>query len=143
MTERQTIHVEQRVAAPPASVFRYLTESSLWSRWQGERAELEAHPGGRFQVTMPDGQTVEGEFVDVQRDARVVITWGWREHPRMPSGTTTVEFDLIPDGTGTLVRLTHRGLPPEDLPIHRAGWDAFLPRLDLATRGFDPGPNPM
>jgi hypothetical protein len=51
-------------------------------------------------------------------------------------------IDLIPEGAGTLVRLIHRGLPPEDLPLHRAGWDAFLPRLDLAARGLDPGPDP-
>jgi uncharacterized protein YndB with AHSA1/START domain len=142
VTDGQLIRVEQRVAAPPASVFRYLTESELWSRWQGEQADLEPRPGGLFRVTMPGGQTVEGEYLEVEPDARVVISWGWREHPRMPPGTTTVEFDLIPDGAGTLLRLTHRGLPPEDLPIHRAGWDAFLPRLDRAARGLDPGPDP-
>jgi uncharacterized protein YndB with AHSA1/START domain len=143
MTDGDVIRLEQRVAAPPASVFRYLTESALWSRWQGRQAQLDPQPGGRFQVTMPDGQTVEGEFVDVQRDSRVVITWGWREHPRMPPGTTIVEFELIPDGAGTLVKLTHRGLPAEDLPIHRLGWEAFLPRLDLVVRGIDAGANPM
>jgi len=60
----------------------------------------------------------------------------------MPPGTTTVEFVLTPDGDGTLVRLTHRGLPPEDVPIHRAGWDVFVPRLVLVATGGDPGPNP-
>jgi uncharacterized protein YndB with AHSA1/START domain len=142
MTDAELIRIEQRIAAPPASVFRYLTESALWSRWQGRHAELDPQPGGMFRVTMGDGQTVEGEYVEVQPDTRVVITWGWREHPRMPRGTTTVEFELIPEGEGTLVRLTHHGLPPEDLPIHRMGWDVFLPRLDLAARGLDPGPSP-
>ena len=142
MTEAELIRIEQRIAAPPASVFRYLTESALWSRWQGRHAELDPQPGGVFRVTMGDGQTVEGEYVEVQPDTRVVITWGWREHPRMPPGTTTVEFELIPEGEGTLVRLTHHGLPPEDLPIHRMGWGVFLPRLDLAARGLDPGPSP-
>ena len=143
MTDSEVILIEQRIAAPPASVFRYLTESALWSRWQGKHADLEPRPGGRFRVTMGDGATVEGEYVEVQRDTRVVITWGWQEHPRMPPGSTTVEFDLIPEGDGTLVRLRHRGLPPEDLPIDRMGWDAFLPRLDKVARGVDPGPDPI
>jgi uncharacterized protein YndB with AHSA1/START domain len=142
VTESDVIHVERRIAAPPASVFRYLTESDLWSRWQGESAELEPTPGGRFQVRMAEGQVVEGVFVAVEPDRRVVVSWGWQQHPRMPPGTSTVEFELVPDGDGTLVRLTHRGLPPEDVPIHRAGWDMFLPRLEIAVGGGDPGPNP-
>ena len=142
MTESVVIHVERRIAAPPAAVFRYLTEADLWARWQGQSAELDPTPGGRFAVRMAEGQIVEGKFVDVEPDRRVVVTWGWQDHPRMPPGTTTVEFELTADGDGTLVRLTHRGLPPEDLPIHRAGWDVFLPRLEIAAGGGDPGPNP-
>jgi hypothetical protein len=30
----------------------------------------------------------------------------------------------------------------DDVPIHRAGWDMFLPRLEIAVGGGDPGPNP-
>ena len=142
MTEADIIRVERRIAAQPAAVFRYLTESDLWARWQGESAELEPTPGGRFIVRMAEGQVVEGEFVTVETDRRVVISWGWLNHPRMPPGASTVEFELTPDGDGTLVRLTHRGIPPEDVPIHRTGWDVFLPRLEIAATGGDPGANP-
>jgi hypothetical protein len=40
-------------------------------------------------------------------------------------------------------RLSPRGIPLEDLPIHRAGWDVFVPRLATAATGGDPGPNPI
>ena len=142
MTESDVIHVERRIAAPPAAVFRYLTQSDLWSRWQGESADLDPTPGGRFKVRMAEGQVVEGTFVAVEPDRRVVLTWGWQEHPRMPPGTTTVEIELRADGDGTLVLLTHRGLPPEDVPIHRQGWDMFLPRLEVVATGGHPGPIP-
>ena len=143
MTDAEIIHVERRIAAPPAAVFRYLTESELWSRWQGASSDLHPTPGGRFQVTMAEGQVVEGRFVTVEPDRRVVVTWGWRDHPRMPPGSSTVEFDLVPDGSGTLLRLTHHGIAPDDVPIHRAGWDVFVPRLAVAATGGDPGPNPV
>jgi uncharacterized protein YndB with AHSA1/START domain len=143
MSAGDVIRVERRVAAPPSAVFRYLTESTLWARWQGESADLDPTPGGRFSVRMSEGQVVEGEFVSVDPDRRVVVTWGWRDHPRMPPGTSTVELELVPDGSGTLVRLTHRGIPTEDVPIHRAGWDVFVPRLAVAATGGDPGPNPV
>lgn len=141
--EPDVIHIERFVAAPPSAVFRYLTESELWARWQGESAELDPRPGGRFQVTMADDQVVEGEFLEVEPDRRVVVSWGWRGHPRMPGGSTRVEVELVPDGAGTLVRLTHHDIPAEDVPIHRAGWDVFVPRLAVAAGGGDPGPNPI
>jgi uncharacterized protein YndB with AHSA1/START domain len=140
--EGETIRVERRIDAPPSAVYRYLTESSLWSRWQGASADLDPVPGGRFEVRMAEDQTVEGTYVAVEPDTRVVITWGWRGHPRMPPGTTTVEFELVEDGSGTIVRLTHRGIPVDDLPLHRQGWAMFLPRLATAVTGGDPGPNP-
>jgi uncharacterized protein YndB with AHSA1/START domain len=137
------IRLERRIEAPPDAVFRYLTESESWSRWQGQSAELEPVPGGRVVIRMAEGQVVEGSYVEIQPGRRVVITWGWVGHPRMPPGTTTVEFDLIADGSGTIVRLTHRGLPAEDLPIHRQGWDVFVPRLAVVSSGGDPGPSPL
>jgi uncharacterized protein YndB with AHSA1/START domain len=141
--EPDAIRVERRIEAPPSAVFRYLTESALWARWQGRTVDLEPRAGGRFVVTMAEDQVVEGTFVEVEPDARVVVTWGWRQHPRMPPGTTRVEFELIPDGQGTILRLTHSGLPAEDIPIHREGWAVFLPRLEAAATGRDPGPNPI
>lgn len=141
--EPETIHVERRIAAPPSAVFRYLTEPDLWARWQGESAELDPRPGGHFRVRMSEGQVVEGAYIALEPDARVVITWGWDGHPRMPPGTTTVEFELVADGPDTIVRLTHRGIPPEDVPLHRQGWEMFLPRLATAVTGGDPGPNPI
>jgi uncharacterized protein YndB with AHSA1/START domain len=142
MSEGDVIRVERRIEASPRAVFRYLTQSALWARWQGETAELEPVPGGRFMVRMGEGQVVEGEYVVVQQDSRLVITWGWQGHPRLRPGGSTVEFDLVPDGSGTIVRLTHRGIPAEDIPIHRTGWDVFLARLAVAAEGGDPGPNP-
>jgi uncharacterized protein YndB with AHSA1/START domain len=138
----EMIRLERRIAAPPSAVFRYLTEPDLWARWQGDTAELDPRPGGRFRVRMAEGQVVEGAYVAVEPDVRVVITWGWDGHPRMLPGTTTVEFELVADGPDTIVRLTHRGIPPEDVPLHRQGWEMFLPRLETAAIGGDPGPNP-
>jgi uncharacterized protein YndB with AHSA1/START domain len=141
--DARSILVERYVAASPGEVFRYLTDSTLWARWQGESADLDPTPGGRFVITMGDGQTAEGQYLAVEPGRRVVVSWGWRGHPRMPPGTSTVEFELIPDGAGTLVRLTHRDLPPEDVEIHADGWAVFVPRLAAAAAGLDPGPNPV
>jgi uncharacterized protein YndB with AHSA1/START domain len=92
---------------------------------------------------MADGSTAEGRFVELVPDQRVVFTWGWRGSPTVPPGSSTVEIELTPDGGGTLLRLTHRGLPAEDRAMHLIGWEHYLPRLAVAVAGGDPGPDAL
>lgn len=134
--------VERRVSAPPETVYSYLTDSERWARWQGEEATIEAQPGGIFRVRMGTGQTARGQFVSLEPDRRVVFTWGWVDLPDLPPGSTTVEIDLIPDGDGTLIRLTHRDLPPDHTELHRMGWNHYTDRLGVVAGGGDPGPDP-
>ena len=70
-----------------------------------------------------------GEFVELEADRRVVFTWGWIDRPEIPPGSTVVSIDLIEDGAGTLLVLTHRELPEDEVAPHRAGWEMHLPRL--------------
>lgn len=138
----EPIVVVQRIAAPPAVVYEYLTDAEKWGRWQGTGASLEARPGGDVVLAMPNGETARGRFMGLVPGRRVSFTWGWNGHPAVPPGSTAVEIDLVPDGDGTLVRLTHSGLPADEVPLHRAGWEHYLPRLALAAAGEDPGTDP-
>lgn len=136
------IVVEKRIEAPPEIVYRYLTESDRWLRWQGVGAEIEANPGGLFAMSMPNGQSARGEFVELVPNQRVVFTWGWIGHPGIPPGSTVVEIDLIADEGGTLLTLTHKDLPPDEIDIHLQGWQHYVPRLAEVAEGGDPGPDP-
>src|SRR5205807_2370403 len=60
-----------------------------------------------------------------------------------PSGQSTVEISLEPDGDGTRLRLTHRDLPADLHSFHGVGWDYALPRLAVVAAGGDPGPDPV
>ena len=61
----------------------------------------------------------------------------------VPSGSSTVEIDFVPDGDETIIRLRHTGLPSAKTGrFHRWGWKAFLPRLQAVIAGNDPGPEP-
>ena len=90
------IVVERHVHAPPHEVYRYLTESAYWARWQGVDATIEATPGGVFRMAMGSGLTARGQFVEFEPDRRVVFTWGWVDHPGVPPGSTSVEIELVP-----------------------------------------------
>lgn len=135
------IIVTRRIAAPPSVVYTYLTNSEKWARWQGVSATIEAIRGGLFSLTMANGTTARGEFVELIPDHRVVFTWGWIDHPGVPPGSSTVEIDLLPEGDGTLLRLTHRGLPSDEVAIHTAGWNHYSSRLAVASEGGEPGPD--
>ena len=141
MTE---IVVEQRIAAPPSTVYRYLTESDKWKLWQGVDAQLDARVGGIFSMLMGNGMNARGQYVELVPNERVVFTWGWVDQPGIPPGSTTVDISLAADGEGTLLVLTHRSVSDEEAPMQRIGWNHYLPRLALAASGgpLDPDEGP-
>ena len=133
------IVVERRIAAPPSVVYRYFTESDLWARWQGIGADVDGDVGGIFRLSMANGMTARGQFVELVPHSRIVFTWGWVDHPGLPPGSSTVEVDLAGDDDGTVLTLTHRDLPADEIELHTAGWNHYIPRLDKAASGGDPG----
>jgi uncharacterized protein YndB with AHSA1/START domain len=142
MSDDGVVRVERHVQAPPSAVFAYLTDSEHWARWQGQDATIDAAPGGLFRMQMGTGETARGQFVEVVPDQKVVFTWGWVDRPGIAPGSTVVEIELLPSADGTLIRLTHRALPPDEAVMHEAGWRHYVARLASAAAGVDPGEDP-
>ena len=140
MTE---VVVTRVIAASPATVFSFFTDVERWASWQGIGGEIDARPGGVFEIRMPGGQVASGRFVEVVPEQRLVFTWGLEgEAPLVPPGSTTVVIELEPDPSGTRLRLTHSALaPPPVAEHHRAGWERYLDRLHIRAEGGDPGPD--
>jgi uncharacterized protein YndB with AHSA1/START domain len=135
--------VERRVSVPPEKVFTYFTDARKWTAWQGTEAELDLRPGGIWRVNVTGDGFASGRIVEVVPNERIVFTWGWEKGPSIEPGSTTVTIELVPEEGGTLIRLTHRGLPPDQIDIHRYGWEHFLPRLAAVAEGRDAGPNDL
>ena len=124
------------IAASPETVFTLLTDPEQYVRWKGKRATLDPRPRGIFDVGFADGGRALGAYVEVVPNRRLVFTWGW-DSPQavVPPGGSTVEIELEPHGTGTRLRLVHRGLPAAERASHALGWDFFLPRLTAIAEG--------
>jgi uncharacterized protein YndB with AHSA1/START domain len=130
------------IDASPEETFPYLTETAKYVLWMGLAAEIEARPGGIFEVDPNGRDVIRGEFIEVSPPHRVVFTWGWKEPGHsVPAGSTTVEVELRPQGNGTLLRLIHRGLRGDRRDKHEAGWQHYLTRLNVVVCGRDPGPD--
>lgn len=124
------VEVERRLSAPPIEVFGFLTDAARYSMWMGRAAELDPRPGGTYRVEMSDDMVALGEYVEVVAPSRIVFTFGWVGSSDIPPGSSTVAISLEPDGDGTLLRLSHGGLPDAaSVSLHREGWELYLGKL--------------
>lgn len=142
MADSVDLVVERRVSVPPEKVFAYFSDADKWMEWQGTEAEIELARGGIWRVNVTGEDFASGRVLEVIPNERVVFTWRWEgDGPPVPPGPSTVAIELVPDGTGTLIRLTHTDLPPDQIDIHRHGWEHYVGRLAAVAEGREPEPN--
>jgi len=141
MTRDEPIRHVVRVDAPIEIVRTFFTDPKRLVEWWPSRATIDARVGGEleFEFDQPDGRTdrAKGTFTELARD-RIVLTWGFERDPDLPPGSSSVEITLVSDGSATVVRLEHRGLPESHRRTHDDGWGYFLGRLSSAVRAFTP-----
>jgi uncharacterized protein YndB with AHSA1/START domain len=140
MTEPLMVRREIHIPAPAASVFAFLTDPDKILRWMGTEATTEVHPGGLYLLKGVSGRTARGAFREVVPVHRLAYSFGWEGIEAVPPGSSLVEIDLIDQDGGTLLRVTHSGLPDAtQRALHNEGWAHYLARLSLAAAGRDPG----
>ena len=141
MTEPLVVHRETQIAAPPATVFAFLTDPERIVSWMGAEATTEMHPGGLYLLKGVNGRaTARGAFREVVPVHRLAYSFGWEGDEEVPPGSSLIEIDLIDRDGGTLLRMTHSGLPnAAKCAAHDKGWAHYLGRLAMAAAGQDPG----
>ena len=142
-TETTTLERTISIAASPETVWEFFVDPEKLTRWKGMKAELDPTAGGLYRCEVIPGHTARGEFVELDPPHRLVFTWGWENESAVPPGTSTIEVVLTPEGNGTSLHFVHRDLPgAEAVESHAQGWDHYLPRLEIAAGGGDPGEDP-
>jgi len=145
MTEPLMVRRETQIAAPPATVFAFLTDPQKIVSWIGIEASTAAHPGGIYLLKgIGDRSRVaRGAFREVVPVHRLAYSFGWDGDDEVPPGSSLIEIDLIDQDGGTLLRMTHSGLPnAQTCANHDKGWAHYLARLSIAATGRDPGVDP-
>ena len=143
----RAIETTVRIAARPATVWRYLVEGQGLARWWGP-AEIDARPGGHLTIRMQAlgaEAVVRGHILEIEPPHRLIFTMGWDPAPNAPAvapDASRVEIVLEADGAGTLLRVRHSGLPDVIDADILQGWKDHLPRLAAAAQqpgGFQDG----
>jgi len=142
-TETTLLERTISIDASPETVWEFLVDPEKLMRWKGINADLETQPGGIFRCEVIPGHIARGEYVEIDKPNKLVFTWGWDGSEDVPPGSSTIEIELASDGDGTSLRFVHRDLPnAEAIASHAHGWDHYLPRLETAAGGGDPGEDP-
>jgi uncharacterized protein YndB with AHSA1/START domain len=143
MNEPLVVRRETQIAAPAATVFAFLTDPEKIISWMGTEATTETYPGGLYLLKGVAGdraRVARGAFREVVPVHRLAYTFGWEGGQEVPPGSSLVEIDLIERDGGTLLRMTHSGLPNEaQCASHNRGWAHYLNRLTIAASGGNPG----
>jgi uncharacterized protein YndB with AHSA1/START domain len=142
-----SITLVRRIKASPAVVFEAFSTAEGLTSWWGPddypviSAEADVRVGGDFRVRFRTTNGLEhvcaGQFLDVVRPERIVMSWQWTfngealEHDNV----SRVEMHLKPIELGTELTLIHAALQDFDSAAsHDGGWRGALDKLE---RSFD------
>jgi uncharacterized protein YndB with AHSA1/START domain len=138
------IETEIRVDAPVERVWTVLTDRTHMAEWFAHGLavrELDLRPGGllllyqeRHEATLP------ARIVTVDPPRTFAYRWAmaYPGHEPTEDNATLVEFRLIPDGDGTVLRVSESGFARVAMPAERAyagydahsrGWPVYLEEI--------------
>ena len=130
MAEALVVRREVQIAAPPATVFAFLTDPEKILRWMGTEATMEPQPGGIYLLNVTGTDIARGSFTEVIPVHRLAYTFGWENARNVPPGSSLIEIDLVDKDGGTLLRMTHSGLPDaQECADHEKGWTHYLAQV--------------
>ena len=106
------------LAAPPATIYRLLTDPKEHGAFTGTVCEGEPIETGSF--TASSGY-ISGRYEGLEQDRLIVCSWQTSEWPK-GAPPSRLEFVLDPVDGGTELTMTHSELPPSQAEDYRQGW---------------------
>jgi len=137
-----SIEREIRIDAAPEVVYEVVSTPEHLREWWPDEAEAGADDTLRISfgdASSPDAKAETLTVMEADPPRRFSFRWIYDKGERATSPQSLlVTFDLVPAGSGTLLRFSEAGFREkgweaavleEQYREHATGWDHFLPRL--------------
>lgn len=125
------VELDALLPHPVEDVWRALTDAESISDWLMATSDFRPEVGASFRMRTQNGSSdgwVRAVVLELEPPRRMV--WAWSVAGG--ASPTTVTFELVPEGGGTRLRLTHVGeIDPRIGGLLRDGWPG---RLELLRR---------
>jgi len=155
-TERRTDIATKVMNASPSAIYRAFIEAQAWVKWMPPKGmacaihKFEPHPGGALSLTLTyadqtahtpgktteSADTVEGRFVELVENERMVLEIDFVSDDPAFAGTMHMIWTIAPEDAGSEVTITCHNVPPgirkED---HDVGLNASLENLSAYLAG--------
>jgi uncharacterized protein YndB with AHSA1/START domain len=132
-TDERVLTIERVFPATREELFDAWTRPEILVEWWGPEGfttpefDLDVRENGAWITTMeaPNGDrhTVSGVYKVIDRPARLVFTWGWRQPDGSRGHETQIEirFEAVPEGTRQVL-IQQRFADAEQRERHSHGW---------------------
>jgi len=133
--DRAVLTFERRLPYPVDAVWAAITDPAHRDQWMGATT-IDAREGGMIEM-MPTGPPQPPEQKKMTGRIRVwdpphVFEHEWNQQIIESS---VVRYELSPDGDGTLLRFSHRGLGVPNAQGFLPGTHAYFDRLEACLAG--------
>lgn len=135
--DHATLTFERRLRHPVRAVWEAITQPEHLARWYLTTARIDPRPGGSIDyVSGPNRIHATGKILTWDPPRVFEHEWDVEPRPELPRGEQSVlRYELVPEGDGTILRVTHRRLRPGTARNFIAGLHAFLDRLEQELDG--------
>jgi uncharacterized protein YndB with AHSA1/START domain len=108
--KKDQLKFKLQIDAPPGEVYSTFTNGAAFCEWLSDVAQVDARLGGHLYLWWESGYFVNGEYLEVVPDEKVVFSWHGAGEP----GVTQVKVNFKSVSNGTLIVLFHQGIGLDD-----------------------------
>jgi uncharacterized protein YndB with AHSA1/START domain len=124
---RSVLRIERRLAHPPETVWRAITEPAHLAAWFPSNVEMDLRPGGRVRFVFPDGAGPETEGAVMEVDPPHVLAYTWDDN--------LLRYELFREGDGCRLVFSHTFDDREGAASFASGWTVCLSALGMVLDG--------
>jgi uncharacterized protein YndB with AHSA1/START domain len=137
-SDNNTVSLKIMIHAPLEKTWEAWTDPALILKWfgsdpkgEGIKAEMDVRPGGKFEISFRDSNgtehTCSGDYLVVEKPAKLSFTWNWKSEPGVES-RVTVSF--IDKQNSTLMQFEHANLGSASKHDYLQGWQSTFAKLE-------------